>query len=345
MWYQAAGRDLPWRRSRDPYAIWVSEIMLQQTRVETVKEYYRRFMLCLPDVRTLADAPQQDVLKLWEGLGYYSRARNMQRAARIVTDTYGGTFPADYQKLLALPGIGAYTAGAVASIAYGLSTPAVDGNVKRVAARVFGIREPIDSKATQAMLTQRLTAMLCTCDAGSFNQALMELGATLCSPRAPQCDACPLALLCDASREGDAESLPMLSAKQPPRQTDMGVCILTIGGQALLFRREERLLHGLYVFWLVEQETDGQALLDILHETGLACAAPLPLGEAKHVFTHRIWHMRLWHFALTTPPDAQWLAAHQAVLADAEAIRALPMPTAMKAARKAALELLTQHPA
>jgi A/G-specific adenine glycosylase len=339
-WYAQARRDLPWRRTRDPYCIWVSEIMLQQTRVETVKAYYHRFLLRLPDVRALADAPEQDVLKLWEGLGYYSRARNMQRAARMIVSQCDGVFPPSYEALLTLPGIGAYTAGAVASIAFGLPTPAVDGNVKRVAARVFGIRAPIDSKPAQAMVAQTLTAILQTCDAGQFNQALMELGATLCAPRAPQCDACPLCSLCDASREGDAESLPMQAAKQPPKTLDMGVCILTWDGRTLLLRRQERLLHGLYVFWLAEGDTDAYGLKGLLQEEGLRATHRAALGEATHVFTHRIWRMTLHHFLLDAPPSAAWLAAHDAVLADARDIRALPLPTAMKAARQEALALL-----
>lgn len=343
-WYEGARRDLPWRQTHEPYRIWVSEIMLQQTRVETVKEYYRRFLTRLPDVRALADAPEQDVLKLWEGLGYYSRARNMQRAAKTVVEHYGGVFPADHQQLLALPGVGAYTAGAVASIAFGLPTPAIDGNVKRVASRVFGIREPVDSKPAQALIAEKLTAMLKTCDAGALNQALMELGATLCVPRAPKCEICPLMATCDASREGDAESLPVLAPKQPPKSMDIGVCILTVDGKVLLLRRSERLLHGLYVFWLAEGETDADALQNILQEAGLTCSRMKALGEATHIFTHRIWRMTLWHFALDAMPGEAWLAANDAVMADAASVRALPLPTAMKAARQAAIALLENEP-
>ncbi len=343
-WYEGARRDLPWRKTHDPYRIWVSEIMLQQTRVETVREYYRRFLADLPDVQALARAPEQDVLKLWEGLGYYSRARNMQRAANMVVERYGGVFPADYEKLLALPGVGAYTAGAVASIAFGLPTPAIDGNVKRVASRVFGIREPVDSKPVQAQIAEKLTAMLKTCDAGQLNQALMELGATLCAPRASQCDACPLRAICDASCEGDVESLPILAPKQPPKAMDIGVCILTFDGKALLIRRSERLLHGLYVFWLAEGETEAGALRALLKEADLPCSPVKALGEATHIFTHRIWHMTLWHFTLDAVPSDAWLAAHDAVMADAASIRALPLPTAMKAARQAAIALLENEP-
>lgn len=334
-------RDLPWRQTSDPYRIWVSEIMLQQTRVETVKEYYRRFLERLPDVRALASAPEQDVLKLWEGLGYYSRARNMQRAASVIVEHYNGAFPADVESLRRLPGVGLYTAGAVASIAFGLPTPAVDGNVKRVAARVFGIRQPIDGKAAQAMLSATLTDILRTCDAGQFNQALMELGATLCVPRAPKCDQCPLMTLCDANREGDAESLPVLAPKQPPKHMRINVCILTFSGRTLLMRRREKLLKGLYVFCLLEGEAEPEALQAELAESGLPCTLCDPLGEAAHVFTHRVWHMKLWHGRLSNEPTPEWLDAHDALLADISALHELPMPAAMNAARKAALTLLS----
>jgi A/G-specific adenine glycosylase len=340
IWYSRTRRDLPWRHTKDPYRIWVSEIMLQQTRVETVKDYYKRFLERLPDVHALAEAPEQVVLKLWEGLGYYSRARNMQRAARIVVEKYGGEFPADLESLRSLPGIGAYTAGAVASIAFGLPAPAVDGNVKRVGARIFGIREPIDGKAAYETLSNKLTTILNTCDAGQFNQALMELGATLCAPRAPKCDQCPFVDFCDASREGDAESLPVLAPKQPPKAVCINVCILTHKGMALLMRRRERLLKGLYVFCLLEGEEEPRALQALLTEMGLPCAYGEAIGEATHIFTHRVWQMKLWHFAMLTEPDGEWLDINDALMADARAVQDLPLPTAMKAARKAALALL-----
>ncbi len=343
VWYGSAQRDLPWRRTRDPYRIWVSEIMLQQTRVETVKGYYARFLERFPDVYALADAPEQDVLKLWEGLGYYSRARNMQRAARLIARDFGGVFPGTAQALAALPGVGAYTAGAVASIAFGEAAPAVDGNVKRVAARLLGVREPVESRAAQSVIREALHALLQAGEPGLFNQALMELGATLCLPHAPRCDACPVAALCDAYAEGDAESLPVLPPRNPPKPVDMGVCILTYEGEALLMRRTERLLAGLYVFTLLEGETRPDALLQALGDLGLACAPGRALGEAEHVFTHRVWRMRIIQFALKQRPGDAWLASHGAVMANAEALQALPLPTAMRAARDYALALLPER--
>lgn len=339
-WYRLNRRDLPWRETRDPYAIWVSEIMLQQTRVETVVDYYRRFLLRFPDAAALAAAPEEEVLKLWEGLGYYSRARNLQKAAKVLTQSYGGTLPPDYDALLRLPGVGAYTAGAIASIAYGEPRPAVDGNVKRVFARLAGERESIDRPDVQERIRQGVTAAIPRHDPGAFNQALMELGATLCSPRMPRCDNCPVNADCDAYREGDAESLPVHEKKQPGREVDVAVCLLTCKGKVLVFRRQERLLHGLYVFWLSEGETDPAVLERLLKAEGLAATCRGPAGEATHVFTHRVWKMKLFRFELDAMPGERWLIERQAIPADAETLAKLPLPTAMKAAKETARKLL-----
>ena len=339
-WYRPVQRDLPWRRTKNPYAIWVSEIMLQQTRVETVREYYRRFMERLPDVTALSKAPQAEVLKLWEGLGYYSRARNMQRAAQMIVDQYGGRFPETAAELRKLPGIGAYTAGAVASIAFGEASPAIDGNVKRVAARLFGIREAIDAKASLRIVQDQLSAILGYGDAGEINQALMELGATVCIPRSPKCDLCPLAQNCDAFAEGDATLLPILTPKEPPKVIPLAVCLLTYAGQVLLLRRQERLLHGLYVFWLAEGDIALPLLQSSLQEQGLHTVYQGKVGEGKHIFTHRIWQMEIHHFVLTASPAPEWLQARQAAMASADEMLSLPMPTAMRAAQSLALTLL-----
>ncbi|MCE5343310.1 MAG: A/G-specific adenine glycosylase [Eubacteriales bacterium] len=339
-WYRQNKRALPWRETSDPYAIWVSEIMLQQTRVEAVKEYYRRFLVRFPDVATLATAPEEDVLKLWEGLGYYSRARNLRKAALVAVEHYGGHLPGCYEELLRLPGIGEYTAGAIVSIAYGEAKPAVDGNVKRVIARLTGERESIDRPDVQKRLWGKVRDAIPKSDPGSFNQALMELGATLCTPRAPKCDACPLQADCDAYREGDMESLPVHEKKRPSRIVDVAVCLLNCGGKVYLFRRRERLLHGLYVFWLAQGVTAPGAIERLLGEEGIHVTYRGELGEATHVFTHLIWKMKLFHFALEAVPPENWLTENQAVLADAQALHSLPLPTAMKAAKAAALELM-----
>jgi A/G-specific adenine glycosylase len=339
-WYRLNCRKLPWRETNDPYAVWVSEIMLQQTRVESVRAYYLRFTARFPDIRALASAPEAEVLKLWEGLGYYSRARNLQKAAQIVARDYGGQMPGDYSELLKLPGIGEYTAGAIVSIAFGRAVPAIDGNVKRVAARLMGLREDINRPDVQRDLRDRLARAIPENEPGIFNQALMELGAILCSPRAPKCEKCPVRSSCDAYAEGDVESLPVHAQKALPRTVDVAVCILTYQGRVLLFRRKERLLNGLYVFDLLEEITSAKQAAETLREDGLSPVYRGSPGEAKHVFTHRIWRMKLYHFVLRKPPTEEWLTRRQAIWADARQINALPLPTAVKAARAAALEIL-----
>jgi len=341
-WYRNHQRDLPWRHTKNPYHIWVSEIMLQQTRVETVKDYYHRFLMRFPDIEALAAAPESDVLKLWEGLGYYSRARNLQRAAQTVVQTLGGKVPDSYADWLRLPGVGAYTGAAIASIAFGEAVPAVDGNVKRVAARLYGIRDPMENLSVLKRMNALLAEAIPVNEAGNFNQAMMELGATVCLPRAPRCDQCPLRLSCDALAEGDAESLPVHEKKQPAKQLEIGVCILTFEGKVLVFRRTERLLHGLYVMLLLEGETDPERAGDILAEDGLSAQLIQCLGKATHVFTHRIWHMTLLHFTLKNRPTDTWLTAHGAQLADTAQLSALPIPTAMNAAKAAALKILAK---
>lgn len=340
-WYRTVKRDLPWRRTRDPYRIWLSEIMLQQTRVETVKDYYARFLERCPTVEALAAAPEETVLKLWEGLGYYSRARNLQKAARTIMNEHGGVFPSDYDSILKLSGIGPYTAGAIASIAFGQPVPAVDGNVYRVASRFFGIREDVGTPSVQRQIRRLVQESIPTDHPGDYNQALMELGATLCSPQRPRCDLCPWQQLCDACREGDQDSLPVHEKKQAPKAVEVAVCVLTHENRVLVLPRQERMLKGLYVFWLTEEETEPGRVRELLREDGLHCTFRTHLGEAKHVFTHRVWHMQLLHYTLDAPPDEAWLTAHGARLVSAEQLEALPLPTAVKAARAKAMQLLT----
>ena len=339
-WYDTVKRDLPWRHTRDPSRIWLSEIMLQQTRVETVKGYYARFLERCPTVGALAEAPEEVVLKLWEGLGYYSRARNLQKAAKTITEELGGVFPSDYESILRLSGIGPYTAGAIASIAFGQAVPAVDGNVYRVASRFFGIRKDVASPPVQKQIRRLVQESIPEDRPGDYNQALMELGATLCSPRQPRCDLCPWQHLCDACREGDQDSLPIHEKKQAPKAVEVAVCLLTFGDRVLVLPRQERMLKGLYVFWLTEEETSPERILQLLREDGLRCTFREHLGEAKHVFTHRVWNMQLLHYALEAMPEDSWLRSHQARLVTARELETLPLPTAVKAARKAAMELL-----
>lgn len=342
-WYDRVKRDLPWRGISDPYRVWLSEIMLQQTRVETVKGYYERFLTLFPTVEALAAAPREAVLKAWEGLGYYSRARNLHKAAQAVASGFAGRFPQSYEELARLPGVGPYTAGAIASIAFGERVPAVDGNVLRVASRFFGVRADIAAPGTRGAIRALVQDAMPPERAGDYNQALMELGATVCSPLSPNCGACPWEALCDARAEGDAESLPIHEKKRPPKKVDVAVCLLTRGDRVLVTRRKERLLHGLYVFALLEEETEPERVRQLLLEQGLDCSFASALGSARHAFTHRVWDMRLLHYRLDKSPDAETLDALGARMADAAALAALPLPAAMRAAREAALSLLTRE--
>ena len=342
-WYDTVKRDLPWRRTKDPYCIWLSEIMLQQTRVETVKEYYARFLDWFPTVRDLAEAPQEKVLKAWEGLGYYSRARNLQKAAQVICERYDGKFPSSYEEILALPGIGPYTAGAIGSIAFGLCVPAVDGNVYRVASRFYGVREDVGIPKVQKHIQSLVKAGIPADRPGDYNQALMELGATHCCPGTPRCDLCPWNERCDACLEGDADVLPVHEKKKPPKQVDMAVCLLTHQGKILVMRRKERMLSGLYVFRLIEEEQRPDAVQEMLAEEGLSAAFVREMGEAKHVFTHRVWNMKLQHYELHSMPETPVLEKMDAQMLTLPEMDTLPFPTAMSAAVRAARTLLKEE--
>ena len=285
---------MPWRKTRDPYAIWVSEIMLQQTRVETVRGYYARWMERLPTVRALAEAPLDEVLALWSGLGYYARARNLKAAAEVLLAQDGGSVPADPVRLLALPGVGAYTAGAIASIAFDLPEPILDGNVARVLSRVFAIDTPPEAKDTKMQLWARARALVPPNDASHFNQSMMELGATLCSPRAPVCEKCPLAKLCRAHALGLEEQLPLKKQKREvPLVDELALVVRSRDAKRLLLaRRPARGLWG--GLWeppcapLANEEISQARALAIARERfGLRITAPSQLSAHKHELTHR----------------------------------------------------------
>ena len=248
-WYKENHRDLPWRKDREPYHIWVSEIMLQQTRVEAVKGYYSRFLAVLPTVKDLALCDDEVLHKLWEGLGYYSRVRNLKKAAQVIEADFGGVFPRTHKEVLSLPGIGPYTAGAICSIAYDLPTPAVDGNVLRLLSRLRNDDRSIDLPEVKKDVTEVLSRIYPR-EAGLFTQALMELGATLCGPnREPDCDQCPLREICAARAAGTAEALPRKSPKKQRRQEDLTLFILSCSGSfALLKRPPKGLLASLWEF-------------------------------------------------------------------------------------------------
>ncbi len=299
-WYDENKRILPWREHPTPYAVWVSEIMLQQTRVEAVKPYFERFMKTLPDMYALAHCPDDDLAKLWEGLGYYHRVRNMKKCAQICVAQYDGNLPADYEQLLALPGIGAYTAGAIASIAYQIPVCAVDGNVLRVFSRVLGSEDDITKTQTkknmQAIIQEYIPKR---CDA--FNQALMEIGALICIPNgAPHCDICPIQSECVAYRNGDQQRLPIKSPKQKRRIEVHTVAVILCDHRVHLIKRADQgLLAGLYQFDFFDGDVSRDAVSQYAKQFGTIQEIH-PLPPAKHIFTHKEWHMNGWLIILTS---------------------------------------------
>ena len=294
-WYRREKRDLPWRENRDPYRIWISEIMLQQTRVEAVKPYFFRFFEHFPRISDLAAAPEEELLKCWEGLGYYSRARNIKKAAEILTEKYNGIFPESYGEILALPGIGSYTAGAIASIAFELPVPAVDGNVLRVFSRLYNDPGVITEPAVKRAFTARVMEHQPPEKAGDYNQALMELGALVCVPNgAPLCEQCPLASLCEARRAGTALELPHKAAPKARRIEPVTVVLAEDAeGRFLLQQRPPKgLLAGLWQPLLWEGEAlSAEEVCARLEALGLACESIEPLPAAKHIFSHIEWRM------------------------------------------------------
>lgn len=290
-WYARHARDLPWRANPDPYPVWVSEIMLQQTRVETVIPYFKRWMKRFPTISDLGKASQQEVLSLWEGLGYYSRARNLLRAAQIVIAEHGGELPRQPQALMKLPGIGRYTAGAIASIAYGFDEPALDGNIRRVLARAFNVEAPARSSNGERRLWELAAEHLPTGRAGEYNQALMDLGATVCTPGEPDCERCPLAGLCLARRLGIQEQRPVRLNKPPIPHHTVTAAIITRGARVLIAQRPaDGLLGGLWEFPGGKLD-DGEDLVDclqreILEELGARIKVEIPLGVYQHAYTH-----------------------------------------------------------
>ena len=297
-WFRDNARSLPWRDDPTPYHVWLSEIMLQQTRVAAVLGYYRRFLEEAPDVAALAALPEDRLLKLWQGLGYYNRARNLQRAARVIVDQHGGVFPADYAAVRALPGVGDYTAGAVCSIAFGQAVPAVDGNVLRVYARICGDGGDITAPQMKQKVTQAVGEIIPLNAAGTFNQALMELGATVCLPNgAPLCQRCPAKGFCAALAQGRVGELPVKAPKKARRVEKRAVWLIFWENRVALRRRPDKgLLAGLWEFpnelfggqgpeqWGIEAE---------LQEWG---------AQAKHIFTHIEWHMSILPAEAKGPP-------------------------------------------
>ena len=328
-WYDRCARTLPWRGERDPYRIWLSEIMLQQTQAETVKGYYARFLARFPTVEKLAGADEQDVLKLWEGLGYYSRARNLHAAARIVAREHRGIFPMDAEGLKKLPGVGPYAANAVASIAYGEPVPALDGNQARVLSRILAwediIKTPFDLRSPALKLISQERP-------GDYNQALMDLGAALCTPRNPVCARCPVTAHCRAYAEDAVLEYPRRPAPVAKKQQDWTILLMRMNGRLLIRQRPKGLLGGLYEFVAISGHFDEAGLADALTGLGFQGVRLLrPLPDSKHVFTHLVWHMRGWLAECDVAPEG-YVAVAQADL------NALPFPSALRVYREIAVE-------
>lgn len=295
-WYGQYKRALPWRETITPYRIWVSEIMSQQTRIEAMKGYYERFLAALPTVGDLAAAEDDALLKLWEGLGYYSRARNLKKAARVIVERHGGELPASFEELRKLPGIGEYTAGAVASIAFGIPVPAVDGNVCRVLSRVLASPADTSLPAVKRAFREVAMSMIPPDRPGDFNQALMELGALVCLPNGlPLCGECPLAEDCAAHRSGAETAYPVLPPKKARLIEARTVLLVVADGRLLLFRRESKgLLAGMYEPLCLKGHLEREEAAAAIRGLGGCPDGLAPLPDARHVFSHVEWRMRAY---------------------------------------------------
>lgn len=328
-WYDANARILPWRENKDPYRVWLSEIMLQQTRVEAVKPYFERFLAALPAIRHLAEVPEDQLMKLWEGLGYYNRARNLQKAARIIMEQHNGVFPSDFETILSLPGIGEYTAGAISSISFNQPNPAVDGNVLRVISRLVESFEDIASQQVKKNITAALKQIYPDERRGDFTQSLMELGATVCLPNGqPKCAECPLASLCLAYKNGRIAEIPVKAPKKARRQEERTVLLIFCGDKVAIRQRAGKgLLAGLYEFPNHEGFLSAEQVRNLL--SGATTVSPS--ANAIHIFSHVEWIMKSYivHTEETTP-EFQWVSRETLK-------QEISIPSAFKVFRKAVL--------
>nr|WP_246593741.1 A/G-specific adenine glycosylase [Evansella tamaricis] len=296
-WYEDQKRDLPWRKDRDPYKIWVSEIMLQQTKVDTVIPYFNRFMELFPTVEALAEAEEETVLKAWEGLGYYSRARNLHQAVKEVQENYGGQVPANPEGIHQLRGVGPYTAGAILSIAFNIPAPAVDGNVMRVLSRIFTIYDDIAKGSTRKLFESIVEDIISPNNPSDFNQGLMELGALICTPKSPSCLICPVGKHCAAREEGVQALLPVKAKKTPPKLKDMKAVVLKDNdGNILIEQRPEKgMLAKLWQFPNLEKSSEDLTdLEEHLRSQGLEVQLSEKVHEVRHVFSHIIWEIDVY---------------------------------------------------
>lgn len=357
--YQTWNRELPWRQTRDPYAIYVSEIMLQQTQVQTVIPYYERFMARFPDLESLAAADPDELHKYWEGLGYYSRVRLMQTAAKQMVSIHGARVPSNREQLRSLPGIGAYTVGALLSIAYGQAVPAVDGNVVRVVSRLYGLPLTQGSPADRDQVAAMIEPLIPRSAPGDFNQALMEFGALICTPAAPRCQNCPLRDDCVAFQQDQVTNLPLKPQKKAVKTDDYTVVIVKSGSQYRVQRRQDGLLSGLYQFdllpgrlaeaeildWLENELSGSFRVSDKSDTESMRHHAVTRLLDRTHRFTHRIWQMSGYLVELNQLPSPSGTTdPHEPgtfTWVTEAALMSLPFPTALAAYREDALR---SHP-
>lgn len=341
-WYEKEKRNLPWRYNRDPYRIWISEIMLQQTRVDTVIDYFYRFMEWFPTIEELANAPEEKLLKAWEGLGYYSRVRNIQAAAKQIMEEFGGKMPETPEEISSLKGIGPYTTGAISSIAFGLPEPAIDGNVMRVVSRLFCIEEDIAKASSRKTFDEAMRAIIDEKHPGEFNQAMMDLGSAICTPTSPRCEICPIQQFCLANKRGIQTEFPVKTKKAKPKDVYYVCAAIENKAGAYYFeqRSSQKLLADMWTFPMVEVSKEKYALLKEEWAKGVESSlfdellvaeetAELPfsnqeqviwqkrhLGEVTHIFSHLKWHVLLFYGRTTNTAEqvfidteiTQWLS-------------------------------------
>ena len=328
-WYKENHRDFPWRQNDDPYRIWISEIMLQQTTTEAVIPYFERFMKVFPDVIALGKAPLDDVYKLWEGLGYYRRAKHLHETALLIKEKYDGHFPRDYQDILSLKGIGQYTAGAISSIAFHQCVPAVDGNVLRIISRLYLLDDNIALNKTQKKIYQIVEKLIQHQDASSFNQGLMDLGAMICRPLHPHCQLCPIQDDCQAYQHHQQDVLPVNIKKIRHQDIHYITGVITYQEKFLLLKNKEGLLENLYGFVQYDLESPYSFVEKFHDEYGQDLQINCFIKDIKHVFTHRTWYMHIYHFELTQ---------EMAGMYSLEQIAQLPISTAHQKVLKAFLK-------
>lgn len=329
-WYDVHKRNLPWRETKDPYKIWISEIMLQQTRVAAVIGYYRRFLDCLPTIPDLAQCDDQKLLKLWEGLGYYNRARNLKKAAEQIVQDYEGVFPDDFAGIRNLPGIGSYTAGAIGSIAFGIKEPAVDGNVLRVWARYTGnegniLSQTVKKKAEEEI--RQLIKICCVpdkgCDPGIFNQSLIELGALVCLPNgSPLCDECPVSEACAARLLGKTGCIPVREKSKARRIEEKTVLLIRDGTKTAIEKRPDRgLLAGMYEFPCIKGHVSSEEAVAFVRNEGYDALHVCRLPDSRHIFSHLEWHMIGYEIKVASDPTAGRYSNKHWIFAEPEELR------------------------